>query len=133
MSAYVVDTNAVVHFAANRMSKLGKAARRVFEAYEAGQATLYVPAPVAMELWMLALGGTIRTELGFARWWAQLRTTGFVAVELSGDDVAAAANLSWRHRDIFDRLIVVTALRLDCPLVTGDREITEWGGVDVVW
>ena len=32
-----------------------------------------------------------------------------------------AATLDWPHRDPFDRLIVATALHLDCPIVTTDR------------
>ncbi len=32
-----------------------------------------------------------------------------------------------------DRVIVASALRLDLPLVTADRAIAEWGGVEVIW
>jgi PIN domain nuclease of toxin-antitoxin system len=44
-----------------------------------------------------------------------------------------ARELEWDHTDGSDRLIVAIVLRLDLPLVTADRAIAQWGGVEVIW
>jgi hypothetical protein len=49
------------------------------------------------------------------------------------NDVLRARELDWSHREMSDRMIVASALRLDLPLVTADRAIAEWGGVEVIW
>jgi PIN domain nuclease of toxin-antitoxin system len=56
-----------------------------------------------------------------------------VHVELTAGDVLAAGELDWDHEDVFDRLIVACALRLDLPLITGDAAITDWAGVRIHW
>ena len=37
-----------------------------------------------------------------------------------------SVSLEWQHRDPADRVIVATATRLDCPLVSSDRVIGEF-------
>ena len=37
-----------------------------------------------------------------------------------------SVSLEWQHRDPADRVIVSTATRLDCPLVSSDRVIGEF-------
>jgi PIN domain nuclease of toxin-antitoxin system len=133
LSMYALDTHPLVFYAADQMGKLGKAARQVFEAFEAGRVSLFVPAPVLLEVWMLVKGGRIQMETSLDAWWKRISAPQLFSVDLSGEDVLRAASLRWHHGDLFDRLIVAIALRLDCPLLTRDAAITDWGGVDVVW
>jgi PIN domain nuclease of toxin-antitoxin system len=42
------------------------------------------------------------------------------------DTWLTAAGFDWQHRDPVDRVIVATATRLNCPLVTSDRVIAEY-------
>jgi PIN domain nuclease of toxin-antitoxin system len=130
---FVIDTHALVFWAGNKPSKLGRSARHVFERYEAGSATLYIPAPVALEVWLLCKNGTLSVA-SFGGWWSKYcQGRGLIHLDLTSEDIVAAADLDWSHEDVFDRLIVATALRVGCPLVTKDRRISEWGGVDVLW
>ena len=80
---YVLDTHALLFYAADQTRKLGPTARRAFAAFERGDAFLTA------------------------------------------------------HRDLFDRLIVACARRVDLPLLTRDSAITAWaeetGGVEVAW
>ena len=133
MSAWVADTHALVWYAGGRTTKLGKRARRAFEAFDRGEATLYVPAPVAIEIWLLEKNGTLQIDGGLARWWRALARPELVHLDLTLDDLLVAARLDLGHADVFDRLVVAQALRVDCPLLTRDTEITDWGGVDVAW
>jgi PIN domain nuclease of toxin-antitoxin system len=132
-SVFVLDTHSLIFYAAGQLSKLGKEARKLFSRFEEGQVFFYVPAPVAVELWMLVNNGRVGIKTSFRAWWAEIIRPQLLATELSMEDVLAASELDWAHSDIFDRLIVATALRLGCPLVTRDAAITDWGGVDVIW
>lgn len=133
LSVYTLDTHPLVFYAAGQTGKLGRAARQVFEGFESGRISLFVPAPVILEIWMLIKGGKIQVDTSLDAWWKQVSTPQLIAIDLAGDDILRATSLSWAHGDLFDRLIVATALRLDCPLITRDGAITDWGGVDVVW
>ena len=130
--AFVVDTNALV-FRATGSRKLGSAARRVFERYDAETVALYLPAPALAEVAALEMRGKVQLEGSFRRWWGELQAGGMIGLPLTIDDVLLARDLEWDHSDWSDRLIVATALRLDLPLVTADRAIAQWGGVDVIW
>ncbi|MFZ5469849.1 MAG: type II toxin-antitoxin system VapC family toxin [Myxococcota bacterium] len=129
----MTDTHPLVWFAAARLRKLSKRARAAFEAYESGRLDLYVPMPVVLETWLLAQGGVIRVETSLERWWRRLRNPRLHFQDISAEDVFAASALGWHHRDLYDRLIVATALALGLPLLTADSAISDWGGVEVVW
>lgn len=47
--------------------------------------------------------------------------------------LCAAAGLPLIHRDPFDRVLVATALARDLTLVTSDRIIPTYPGVNVIW
>jgi len=133
VSAYVLDTHPLLFYAARKLAKLGRKARNAFEEFERGEACLYVPAPVVIETWRLTLNGTIVLSTSLDTWWAEIQVDELVQIDLTAEDVLRAASLDWEHKDLFDRLIVATALRLDCPLLTRDGAITGWGGVETVW
>lgn len=132
-NGYVLDTNAVVFYFGDALSRLGAAAQDVFARFEARETSLYVPAPVLMEMAALERAGRWRLRGSFASWWARAEIAGYVGVPLEPGDVVAARDLEWSHRDPFDRVIVATALRLGLPLVTADAAITDWGRIEVVW
>ncbi len=129
---FVTDTHPLVWQAA-QPRKLGRRAARAFAAYEAGDAVLYVPAPVVLESWFLVKNGRIRHDTSVEAWWRQLASPALILEPMPAEDVFAAGRLDWHHDDVFDRLIVACALRLGLPLVTADRSITDSGLVDVLW
>ncbi len=130
---FLTDTHPLVFWAADRPGKLGRRARSAFERAEKGQATIYVPAIVSLEIWLLVRKGVVRLDTGLRQWWASVASDHFVMVDSSHEDVLEAFELNWAHDDFFDRLIVQSARRLGVPLLTADDAITEWGGVEVVW
>jgi PIN domain nuclease of toxin-antitoxin system len=131
--AYVVDTHALVWRAAGLRRRFGDRSHDVFERFDAGAVTLYVPAVVLAEIASLERRGGLRMRSSFRRWWNELETAGAVGIPLEIDDVLRARELDWSHREMSDRVIVASALRLDLPLLTADRAIAEWGGVEVIW
>lgn len=130
---FVVDTHALIWFAADLPRKLGRRARAAFQAFEAGAAVLHVPAPVVLETWFLARAGRIQLETSLGRWWEEIAGPSLVLEPLTAEDVLAAAGLAWHHKDVYDRLIVAAALRLGLPLITADSVIEESGLVSTVW
>lgn len=52
--------------------------------------------------------------------------------ELQADDLIIGHSLNF-SRDVFDRHIVATALRLELPLITADGAITEAKPCEIFW
>jgi PIN domain nuclease of toxin-antitoxin system len=132
-SLLVLDTHPLLWYAAGAEKKLGPAGRKAFRAYERGEGAFYVPAPVVIETWFLSMNGTIAVEGSIGGWWQRIASPTLHHVDLSHDDVLEAARLDWDHQDPFDRMIVATARRLDCPLLTKDATIRAFKGVETVW
>jgi PIN domain nuclease of toxin-antitoxin system len=130
---YVTDTAPLVHYASAKKAKLGRDARRIFEQAEAGNTIVYIPTVCLWETVQLIEAGEIRLDQRFdswCRWLAASRT--FIITPLEWEDVNEARSLRFTS-DPFDRFIVGTAKRLDIPLITSDRVITEANVVEVVW
>ena len=62
----------------------------------------------------------------------QLSLNGFSLLDVQFRHVVRVADLPFRHRDPFDRLIAAQALEDDLALVSSDRVFRKYG-VDVVW
>ena len=130
---FVLDTHPLIWHAAGANAKLGPVARKAFRDYERGACALYVPAPVVIETWFLSMNGTIRVDGSIASWWQRIASPTLLHVDLSHDDILEAARLDWDHNDVFDRMIVAVARRLDCPLLTKDATIQAFAGVETAW
>ena len=68
MTLAVTDTHALIWYATGRQRKLGRGARAVFERAERGEAVIYIPALVLVELAEAVRRGAIRADEGFSRW-----------------------------------------------------------------
>lgn len=112
---------------------MSKPAAKAIAAYESGEADLYVPAAVVVETWFLSQSGVIQLETTLSRWWSRLSNARLHVVDLTAAEIFTASSLGWSHKDSYDRMIVSTALSLGLPLLTADKAIAEWGGVDVLW
>ena len=127
---YVADTHALVHYA--RKSLLGKDARRVFEKADAGETIVFIPSVVLWEVSNLAKSGRIRLPQSFEHWCRSFDSKpGFSIVSLDWLDVQEARHLPFAEP--IDCFIAGTALRLDAPLITKDREIVDSNLVPTIW
>ena len=59
-----------------------------------------------------------------------LDTNGIGIASVDGLDAVAGGSLGWSHNDPFDRMIVAQALRRGWTIVTRDRAILDFVGVD---
>lgn len=130
---YVTDTHPFVFYALGITRKLGKAALKAFIRAEKRQDTILIPSICFFELALLLESGKIRSSRPLTEWKEHVETAGtFIVESLSWADIAEAHALSLLI-DPFDRLIVGTANRLGCPLITRESRITESRTVPIVW
>lgn len=129
----MTDTHPFVFYALGATKKLGQAALRAFTRAEKRQDIIYIPSICFFELVLLMEGGKVRSPLPFSEWKEQIEAAGaFIVEPLTWEDIIQAYTVA-ALVDPFDRLIVGTANRLRCPLITRDNRIAESRLVAVVW
>ena len=130
--AAVCDTHALVYYAFGGQ-RLGKRAAAFFDACEARQAVVYVPAVVIVEFEFVLARRLARASMPLRDFFDGLfANPAFQPFDLTPEQVYLASE-DRPNNDPFDGLICAAARRLDVPLITRDAAITEWGKVRVVW
>jgi PIN domain nuclease of toxin-antitoxin system len=133
MALAVTDAHALIWYAMGPHRKLGRAARTLFTRAERGQATIYVPVLVLVEVAEAVRRGVVKCDAGFSRWATRLLAAGgFVASDLT-PEIVLAAELLYAIPERGDRLIAATAVHLECPLITNDPEIARLPSLQTVW
>jgi PIN domain nuclease of toxin-antitoxin system len=129
----VTDTHALIWYAQGRPKKLGRRARALFQAAEAGAAAIYVPTIALVEVLEAGRAGLIELA-GGGEVWVQglLSTASFFPAALTVDVLLKAEGL-YAIPERADRLIAATAALLDTALITRDPEIERAAGVEVIW
>jgi PIN domain nuclease of toxin-antitoxin system len=129
----VTDSHALIWHTMGPGRRLGRAARALFARVERGDATIYVPTLVLVEIGEAFRRGALRFEGGFSRWTRALLASGrFVAADLSADVVLEAEGL-YAIRERGDRLIAATAIHLECPLITCDTALARVPSLTTLW
>ncbi|MGI8937529.1 MAG: PIN domain-containing protein [Iamia sp.] len=52
---------------------------------------------------------------------------------ITGRHALTAGLLRWEHRDPFDRIIAAQCMLESVPLVTADRALSSFPGINVIW
>lgn len=87
----------------------------------------------AASAWELAIktrAGKLALDVG--HFVALSTRNGIRLLGIGVDDAIAAGSLDWPHRDPFDRMLVAQAQRQNCVLVTRDRAIAQFDGVQSI-
>jgi PIN domain nuclease of toxin-antitoxin system len=133
MSVAVTDSHALIWYAMGPSRRLGRRARALFARAEAGQATIFVPTLVLVEIGEAVRRGLLTCDGGFARWSERLLGSGhFPAADLTAEVVLEAEGL-YTIPERGDRLIAATAAHLDVPLITRDPAIARVPSVKTIW
>lgn len=119
-----------------RPVRLRPAARQAFEAADAGEALIHLPAVAVAEALMVAQKRRI-PGLTLERLLPHLEAihqndSFFQLADLQASVVLESHKLI-AIPDIFDRLIVAEAIHRELPLITRDATIRESGLVEIVW
>jgi PIN domain nuclease of toxin-antitoxin system len=132
LRAAVTDTHALLFHAAGGKS-LGSKAAAHFRAAEQGEALIYVPMAVLVEVTFLYRVGRCGLQVAPSLFFGTLFLNPcYQAIDLTTEQVFAAEELRI-NRDPFDALIVAAANVLGLPLITRDTDITAAKAVKVIW
>jgi len=105
----------------------------MFQAVEGGEATIYVPMAVVMEVTFLARAGRANLKVpAFTFFDTLFSNPAYQPLDLSLEHLRVADVLRF-NRDPYDSLIVAAALVLGLPLITRDAAIVESKAVKVLW
>jgi predicted nucleic acid-binding protein len=126
---YVADTMAIVLRLERR--KLSTAAKLVFELAEQGQATIYIPSLVFVEILYLSEKRRIECNLDIIKAYSIKFPN--VKEQFLDFTIIKATEKIKDIPELHDRIIAGTALALDMPLITNDPIITVSQFVKVIW
>ncbi|MCJ2562602.1 MAG: PIN domain-containing protein [Candidatus Thermoplasmatota archaeon] len=132
LKEYVLDTMALVRLLDD---SLPKKANAVIKGAEKGDNLLLVPEVVLGEFLYIALKGRLETEDPVATTeevLMHLRSSRYVS-PVQMDFSCWEAFLEVGLAELHDRIICSIASARNVPLVTDDKEITAWGGVEIIW
>jgi PIN domain nuclease of toxin-antitoxin system len=130
MMKYVADTHSLF-WCLTDSPKLGSRANAVFDAGDAGQAIIYVPAIVMAELYFM--NRKVHSPLDFTANYRRLETASqfmllpLLPAEMLDFDQDAAVT------EMHDRMVVGAARRIGATLLTNDWQITQNAAVPIVW
>lgn len=129
---FVADTHALVWALTNQKRRLGRRARKAFEAADNLEALIRLSVVTLLELDWLEEAGKLKISDSFEGLVRNLSlSAGYEIVPLTTGIVMRSRK--FRALGPMDRLIVATAEDLDSPLITADRTIQDSGSVPVVW
>ena len=130
---YVTDTQPLISVATGRLNRLGRKARRIFQAAHEKKNVIVIPVSVLEETMRLSERQIIKFKLPFHRWAQEIdKAPNFQVQPYTFEILLQVASLS-SIRDPADRAIVATARHLGYPLITADEQIQEGGWIETVW
>jgi PIN domain nuclease of toxin-antitoxin system len=130
VSRVCVETHALVWYL-SKPKRLGRAARRLLQAADAGRLEVFIPAITPVELSLLRDAG--RDTVGVPQLEALL--TAQPAFKLLALDLPQAVEFSRLQsiKDPFDRLVIAAARVAHTPLITADAGIHDSALVEAIW
>ena len=130
---FVTDTHPFVHHVTGRRNRLGRKARRIFDAAKRGRETVIVPFTVLEEVMLLSEIGRIRLPLPFRDFVISIRQAENFDLGVNDTTLLLEAATFSTIRDPYDRMIIAQARVAGIPLITGDAKIHDSGLVRTVW
>lgn len=130
---YVTDTHPLIFTATSEQDRLGRKARRIFQAVNEGKNVIVVPLPVLEEIMRLIEKKIIRLRIPFYRWSQEISTAANFQVQAYTLEILLEAEGLSSIRDPADRIIVATARHLGYALITADEVIQDGEWVETVW
>jgi PIN domain nuclease of toxin-antitoxin system len=127
---FVPDTHALFFYLTDS-GKLKAGAKAVFDRFDKGKITLFVPWIIIAELFWLAR--KLATGMDFkAEFQNLLNHSQIIFIGLDAQQVMNFPKLD-KVTEMHDRIIVGVAYKFDIPLITRDQNIKDSGYVETIW
>ena len=124
----LLDTHAFLWFMAGDV-KLSRKARNLMSDKNT---ELVLSSASVWEMAIKASLGRLTLPLPVKDYIAAKVRSGMVILPINWRHAAAVQNLSWHHRDPFDRLIIAQAQLEELPLITADKVFSKYD-ISVIW
>ena len=133
MALYVTDTHPLLWYAAGQHYKLSKTALRLFKEAEEDEGLIYIPVIALWEISLLIKKRRFQLLQPFNQWSKMLLAkAGFDLAPLQPEAIGEAMHFNFNN-DLFDAVIVATAMIKNLPLITKDQDIVDAQIVEVIW
>lgn len=129
----VLDTHALIWWISDP-DKLSKKAKSAISKAKK-EKSVYVSSISVWEMTMLVKKNRLKLRWEIDEWLARVGALPFIKFlpvtnKIAVDSVLLSGNAP---ADPADRIIISTAMNLDCPLVSGDRKIRRYSKVKTIW
>lgn len=133
MAVYVTDTHPLIWHQTSD-AKLSPAAKKIFDETDRGRHTVWIPSIVLVEIVYICEKHGILPQ-GDAPYLAGLSaSTNYLVASLDLSTIMAMRGIPRNTvRDMPDRIVAATAMKLGVPLITLDSTITGSGLVSFIW
>jgi PIN domain nuclease of toxin-antitoxin system len=116
----VTDTHPLVWYITAQINKLPGKVKQAFDDAVEGRCAIFIPAVVLWELSMLIKSGSVRPSATLDEYVQEHFFAKAISIlDIETEDILRSHTLVF-SRDPFDVLIVAIAIRVDCPLISGD-------------
>lgn len=133
MTLRLTDTHPLVWYITGQFGKLPAKVRKSFDDAVEGRCAIFIPAVVLWELSLLIKSGTVCPSVSLDEYIQENFFSKAISIlDIETEDILLSHKLTF-SRDPFDVLIVAMALRVDCPLITGDGVIHEEKPCELFW
>lgn len=130
---FVTDTHAIVWYSTGKISNLSTKVLQAFEKADSSESVIYIPAVVLWETAILQHLGKINLNVKFDYWAKSLlQKQGFELIPLELSIIANSVGYNFNN-DIFDKVIVASAVEFELPLMTKDNAIIDSNLVEIYW
>lgn len=129
----VTDTHPLMWYATAKFGKLSRRVRSAFDEAVEGNIAIWVPTAVLWEMSLLIKAGKVRSAVALDDYVAEhFFARAIHLLDMVPEDVVRAHSLNFSP-DPWDSIIVATALRMGCALITTDAVIHDCRPCEVYW
>ena len=129
----ITDTHPLVWYMTAQFNKLPGKVKRAFDDAVEGKCAIFIPAVALWELSMLIKAGAIRTSVTLDEYVQEHFFAKAISIlDIETEDILRSHSLTF-SRDPFDVLMVAMALRMNCPLISGDGVMHDRKPCELFW
>ena len=126
----MLDTHVWVYLISEEKSQLSPRAKKAIEDAN----SLLISAITCWEVALLIKKGRLKITMDTKRWINNgLKYPKLKVIDINSQILIQSVMLEGVHPDPADRIILATCLLNNLPLVTKDKKLLDWEGVETIW